>query len=156
MRIHLIAIGTRMPDWISQGFEEYSRRLPRHLELKLVEVPAIARSRAGDVDRARREEGKKLLNRVPENARVVVLTEAGTTLSTRRLATSVEDWLDGGRDVVFLIGGADGLSADCIDRADERWSLSALTFPHQLVRVIVAEQLFRAWSIISHHPYHRD
>lgn len=156
MRIHLIAIGTRTPDWIAQGFEEYARRLPRHLELNLVEVPAITRHKTGDVERARSEEGRKLLGRVPENCRVLALTGAGTTVSTRRLAASVEDWMDGGRDVVMMIGGADGLSTECIDRADESWSLSALTFPHQLVRVILAEQLFRAWSIISNHPYHRD
>jgi 23S rRNA (pseudouridine1915-N3)-methyltransferase len=156
VRIHLIAIGTRMPGWVSRGFEEYARRLPRHLELKLVEVPAIARARAVDVDRARREEGTRLLNRVPGNSRVVALAETGVPLSSGRLAAAVEDWMGGGRDVALMVGGADGLSNDCIERADECWSLSALTFPHPLVRVILAEQLFRAWSIISNHPYHRD
>lgn len=145
----------KMPGWITAGFDEYARRMPRHMELKLVEVPAAGRTRAGDVDRAKKEESARLLDRVPANARVIALDEAGTRLTTRRLAAAMEDWMADGRDAAFLVGGADGLSGACLERADQCWSLSALTFPHALVRVIVAEQLFRAWSIISNHPYHR-
>lgn len=155
MKIYLIAIGTRTPEWVSSGFDEYVRRLPRHLPLELVEVPAVNRTRAADSIRAKREEGSRLLNRVPEDSHLVALNETGTTVTTRHLASVLSTWMGSGRDVAMMIGGADGLSKDCLDRADECWSLSALTFPHALVRVIVAEQMFRAWSIISKHPYHR-
>ena len=144
-----------MPDWVTAGFEEYARRLPRHLDLNLIEVPAAGRTRTGDVEKARKQEGARLLHKVPVNSRVVALDEAGARLGTRRIAATVEEWMGGGRDAAFLVGGADGLSTACLDRADECWSLSPLTFPHALVRIILAEQLFRAWSIISNHPYHR-
>jgi len=155
VKIQLIAIGTRTPGWVSSGFDEYARRLPRHLALELVEVAAVNRNRAADVNRTKREEGSRLLNRVPEDSHLVALTETGTTVTTRCLASVLNTWMGSGRDVAMMIGGADGLSKDCLDRADESWSLSALTFPHALVRVIIAEQMFRAWSIISNHPYHR-
>lgn len=155
MKVRLIAVGTRMPDWVSRGFNEYADRLPRHLLLELVEVPAVPRTKSTDVTRARREEGVRLLNRLKGGSRVVALTEEGSPLSTRRLSVAVSQWMGAGRDASILIGGADGLSNECLDRADECWSLSALTFPHPLVRVIIAEQLFRAWSILSNHPYHR-
>lgn len=144
-----------MPDWVSRGFNEYADRLPRHLLLELVEVPAVPRTKSTDVTRARREEGVRLLNRLKGNSRVVALTEEGSSLSTRRLSVVVSQWMGAARDASILIGGADGLSNECLDRADECWSLSALTFPHPLVRVIIAEQLFRACSILSNHPYHR-
>lgn len=156
MKLYLIAVGTRAPGWISAGFEEYAGRLPRHLEMRLVEVAAAGKTRAGDVDKGRREEGARQLKRVPAGTRIVALDETGATLSTRRLAAILEEWMNEGRDTAFLVGGADGLSEECLDRADERWSLSAMTFPHALVRVILAEQLFRAWSIVSNHPYHRE
>lgn len=156
MKIHLIAIGTRAPGWVSQGFNEYARRLPRHLALELVEVRAPGRTGAGDPAVAKRDEGSRLLKRVPRGCRLVALTEAGTAVSTKRMASALNEWMGSGRDVAIIIGGADGLSDECLSRADDRWSLSALTFPHALVRVIVAEQLFRAWSIISNHPYHRE
>lgn len=156
MKIYLIAIGTRVPGWVSQGVDEYTRRMPRHLAVELVEVPAVNRTKAADIDRTRREEGSRLLNRLPANSHIVALTEDGTSVSTRRLATELSTWMGTGCDVAFMIGGADGLSTECLDRADRCWSLSALTFPHALVRVIVAEQMFRAWTIISNHPYHRD
>lgn len=155
MKVRLIAVGTRMPDWVSRGFNEYAERLPRHLLLELVEVPAVPRTKSTDVARARREEGVRLLSRLKGNSRVVALTEEGSPLSTRRLSVAVSQWMGAGRDASILIGGADGLSNECLDRADECWSLSSLTFPHPLVRVIIAEQLFRAWSILSNHPYHR-
>ena len=145
-----------MPGWIAAGFDEYARRMPRHLELKLVEVPAAGRTRAGDVGKAKKEEGARLLDKVPANAHVVSLDESGTLITTRRLAAALGDWMGAGRDAAFLVGGADGLARSCLERADQCWSLSALTFPHALVRVIVAEQLFRAWSILSNHPYHRN
>jgi 23S rRNA (pseudouridine1915-N3)-methyltransferase len=155
VKVRLIAVGTRMPDWVSRGFNEYADRLPRHLLLELVEVPAVPRTKSTDVTRARREEGVRLLNRLKGNSRVVALTEEGSSLSTRRLSVVVSQWMGAARDASILIGGADGLSNECLDRADECWSLSALTFPHPLVRVIIAEQLFRACSILSNHPYHR-
>jgi len=133
---------------------EYAGRLPRHCSLQLVEVPAVSR-KYGDIGKIRRAEGKRLLGRIPGDCHVVALSEGGVDVSTKMLADALRGWMELGRDVALLVGGADGMSEECRRRADKCWSLSSLTFPHALVRVIVAEQIFRAWSMISNHPYHR-
>jgi 23S rRNA (pseudouridine1915-N3)-methyltransferase len=156
MNIHLIAVGTRMPSWISQGYEDYARRLPRECTLRLVEIPLGRRSRTQSSAPAVEEESRRMLAAVPERSLVVVLDVGGSTWDTPALATRLQEWLLSGRDIVLLVGGPDGLSGDCLRRADLRWSLSALTLPHALVRVVLAEQLYRAWTIISGHPYHRS
>ena len=137
------------------GFNEYARRLPNHLCLKLIQVQAPGRKR-GSIAQVRREEARRILQRVPPSSRVVALAEHGKTFTTRALAEKMECWMQHGLDLAVLVGGADGLDQMCLDQADECWSLSALTFPHALVRVIVAEQVYRAWTILSKHPYHRD
>jgi 23S rRNA (pseudouridine1915-N3)-methyltransferase len=155
MHIHLIAVGTRMPSWISQGYEDYARRLPRECTLRLVEIPLGRRSRSQSPAQAVEEESRRMLAAIPERSLVVALDVGGSDWDTPALATRLQEWLLSGRDIVLLVGGPDGLSVDCLRRADLRWSLSALTLPHALVRVILAEQLYRAWTIISGHPYHR-
>ena len=156
MRIHLIAIGTRMPAWVSQGFQDYAKRLPRECALQLVEIPLSKRRKSLTSEQAAVEEGQQLLAALPKDCTVIALDVRGKSWSTEELAVRLQDWLGSGRDVALLIGGPDGLSADCLERASLKWSLSALTYPHPLVRVILAEQLYRAWTITTGHPYHRS
>ena len=155
MNIYLIAVGSRTPKWIEQGFDHYVQRLPRHCQLKLIEVPAVSRKQGG-INEVRGKEGRRVLDRIPKDCYTVALVESGRSLTTQDLAQTLDDWMQHGRDVALVVGGADGLDEMCLARADECWSLSSLTFPHALVRVIVAEQLYRAWTILSNHPYHRS
>lgn len=160
MKIVLAAVGTRMPGWVDEAFEGYAKRLPPACRLTLREVPtayrgAASRSGAAKSAASVRREGEGLLRAVPSGARIVTLDEQGTTWSTMELAEQLKAWLADGRDTALLAGGPDGLAAECRARADLTWSLSRLTFPHALVRVIVAEQLWRAWSLLHRHPYHR-
>ena len=156
MRIHLIAVGTRMPSWVEQGYREFSKRLPRECSLRLLEIPLGKRSKSQAAARARDEEGQAMLAAIPADCHVVALDVKGRAWSTEDLAARLQDWMASGRDLALLVGGPDGLSPACLERADQRWSLSALTFPHALVRVMLAEQLYRAWTITTGHPYHRS
>lgn len=155
MKIYLVAVGSRTPAWVKEGLRNYVQRMPSYCSLSLVEVPAVRRKH-GDVGKIKREEGRSILARVPKNCHVVALSEEGINISTQGLADALGQWINEGQDIALLIGGADGLSQECHERANCCWSLSSLTFPHALVRVIVAEQVFRAWSILSNHPYHRE
>ena len=155
MRIHLIAAGTRMPAWVSAGFDDYAGRMPPECRLLLKEIALGSSRSGGDTKKAMLEEGEKMLAAVPEGANLIALDVRGKTLATEELAKQLNQWLQEGRDQVLLIGGPDGLAPDCLARATYRWSLSPLTLPHGLVRVVVAEQLYRAWSILKNHPYHR-
>lgn len=150
----MISIGQKMPDWVAAGVREYSSRLPSNF-LQLIELPLATRTKSSDPRRAQAEEGQRLLKAIPAGAHVIALDPGGRTLSTEALAEQLDGWQQDSRDVVFLIGGPDGLTEDCLARSNARWSLSKLTFPHMLVRVILAEQLYRAWSILRNHPYHR-
>jgi len=156
MRIHLIAVGTRLPGWVSAGYREYARRLPRECRLQLVEIAPGRRGKATGLVQAREQECRQMLAALPKDCRVIALDVRGETWSTEDLAGQLQDWLGGGRDVALLVGGPDGLAAACTARADQRWSLSPLTFPHALVRVVLAEQLYRAWTLGTGHPYHRS
>lgn len=156
MRLVLIAVGERVPAWVAQGFEDYARRMPRECALELVEVAAARHGRGASIERAVAEEGRRLLDACPKRSRRVVLDERGQLWRTVDLASKLTGWLQGGSDVALLVGGADGLSAEARAAADETWSLSPLTLPHALVRVLVAEQLYRAWTVIKQHPYHRE
>ena len=155
MHIHLIAGGTRMPAWVTSGYEEYVRRMPRECSLRLVEIPLSKRRKTHSALKSRQEEGKAMLAALPAQATVVALDVRGKTWSTQTLAARLQDWLQAGRNIALLVGGPDGLAEECLARADMRWSLSPLTLPHALVRVLLAEQLYRAWSVIQGHPYHR-
>ena len=156
MRIHLLAVGTRMPAWVVDAYQEYAKRLPRECTLQLVEIPLGKRSKSRGAAQAAEEEGRQLLASLPKDCTVIALDVRGQSWSTEALAGRLQDWLGSGRDVALLVGGPDGLSAACLARADLKWSLSALTYPHSLVRVVLAEQLYRAWTINSGHPYHRS
>lgn len=155
MHARLIAVGTRLPDWVNQGYAEYSGRLGHGLRLELVEIP-VAR-RGGNADRARAiaAEGRRMLAAIEPRDFVVALDVAGGAMATAELARWLEARLAGGRKLVFVIGGPDGTAPDVLTRADFRWSLSPLTWPHGLVRVMLAEQLYRAQSLLKSQPYHR-
>lgn len=155
MRIDLIAVGQRMPSWVSDGFRDFAARLPRECRLHLTEVAAVRRSKGGNTAQALRTESERLLAAVPDHALVIALDIGGESWNSAAVAQQMEHWLQSGRNVALLIGGADGLSAESLARADRRWSLSPLTLPHMLVRILVAEQLYRAWTILKNHPYHR-
>jgi len=155
MNIHLIAVGERMPAWVQDGYGEYARRLPPECALKLVEIAPGRRGKNADIARAVREEGERMLAAIPRGARVVALEVEGRSWDTEQLASQLEGWLAGGQDIALLVGGPEGLAEACRARADQQWSLSPLTLPHPLVRVLLAEQLYRAWSILRGHPYHR-
>ena len=156
MRIHLIAVGTRMPSWVSEGYQEYAKRLPRECRLQLLEVPLSKRHKSMTAAQAKQQEGKAMLAALPKDCTVIALDVSGKSWGTEDLARNLDDWLGSGRDVALLVGGPDGLSPSCLDRADRRWSLSALTYPHPLVRIVLAEQLYRAWTLNTGHPYHRS
>lgn len=155
MRIHLIAVGTRMPDWVIEAYRDYASRCQRDCTLKLIEVSAGKRTKSADLEKIRIEEGERLLAAVPRSCRVVALDVHGKPWSTQQLSGQLQAWMQSGLDIALLVGGPEGLSEDCMQRAEQSWSLSPLTLPHPMVRVIVAEQLFRAWSILNNHPYHR-
>jgi len=155
VQLHLIAVGQRMPDWVQTGYGEYAKRLPTECRLRLVEIAAEKRGKNADLPRLLAREGERMLAAVPKSARVVALAVEGRQWSTGQLAERLTGWLGEGRDIALLVGGPEGLAAECYARSDERWSLSPLTLPHPLVRIIVAEQLYRAWSLLSGHPYHR-
>jgi len=145
-----------MPAWVVAGYQEYSKRLPRECSLQLTEIPPAKRNKSLTPDQARQQEGKAMLAALPKDCLVVALDVPGRSWGTEELSKRLQGWLAGGRDVALLVGGPDGLSKDCLARADLRWSLSALTYPHALVRVVVAEQLYRAWTLGTGHPYHRS
>lgn len=154
MHMRLIAVGDRQPAWVDTAFADYANRLPREWRFALHTI-ATSRRRAAGADAAKAEEGERIGAALQKAERAVMLTGDGTELSTAELAGRLEDWQLDGRDVCFVIGGPDGFSDDCLRRADFRWSLSRLTLPHGLARVLCAEQLYRASSLNEGHPYHR-
>lgn len=155
MHARLIAVGERMPAWVAAGFAEYSKRLSHELPLQLIELKPGARGKGRDDARAMADEGAAMLAALPRGVHVVALDGRGSAWSSEQLAKQLLDWRMAGRDLAFLIGGPDGLARDVLQRADQRWSLGALTLPHMLVRLVVAEQLYRAVTIVNGHPYHR-
>ena len=156
MHLYLIAVGERAPTWVVEGFEEYARRLRRPWMLKLKEIPAERRSRNADIARLVQAEGQRLLAAVPTGWRVVALDPTGQQCDTETLARHLGRWTDEAQNAALLIGGPDGLSADVLEKVNEVWALSALTLAHSVVRVVVAEQVYRAFSIVHGLPYHRS
>ena len=155
MRIKLISVGSKMPGWVEEGYKEYSRRLGQDIKLELVEIPLNRRSKGADVKRLQEKEATQMLAAVGQGDLVVTMEIKGKAWSTEQLADKMGDWLHSGRNVSLLVGGPEGLHPSCMAQADLRWSLSPLTLPHPMVRVIVAEQVYRAWSILQNHPYHK-
>jgi 23S rRNA (pseudouridine1915-N3)-methyltransferase len=155
MRIHLLSVGTRLPQWVDTACEHYARRMPPHCRFQLTEIPAGKRTKGSDIARILREEGERLLAAVPRDCLVIALERTGKKFDTGLLAERMNDWFAGGRDVALLIGGPEGLSPECLAHADMLWSLSDLTLAHPIARVLLAEQLYRAWSILENQPYHR-
>ena len=155
MRVTLVAVGQRMPAWVAQGYAEYSKRLRPRLPLELIEVPAAKRG-SGDLARAMADEGKRLLSSVRPQDHVVALDERGTTRTSLELSRWLGQRLQSGKDLACLVGGADGFAPQVLERANERWSLSSLTLPHALVRIVFVEQLYRAVTLLDGHPYHRE
>ncbi len=155
MQIRLLAVGSRVEDWVTAGFESYRQRLPRQLRLELVEIPLGSRASGGDSRAAVEQEGRRIQQKLRPADYVIALDEHGCQWTSAELAQELERWLAQERRVALLVGGPDGLSAACRASARREWSLSPLTFPHGLVRVLVAEQIYRAWLILQGHPYHR-
>ena len=156
MKLQLVAVGTKMPAWVTTGFQEYQRRFPRDLPLELIEISAGKRGKNADIERILQREGEQMLAAVSKSACIVTLDIPGRPWTTPQLATELERWQMDGRDVAILIGGPEGLAPACKAAAEQSWSLSTLTLPHPLVRVVAAESLYRAWSVNNNHPYHRE
>lgn len=145
-----------MPAWVEQGYKEYASRLSSTVQIELKELPAAKRVRNSVVEKMKQDEGERLLAAVPKGAKIVVLDEHGKSQTTKQLSVMLDDWIQMSQDIAILIGGPDGLSKECIQKADYKWSLSAFTFPHPLVRIILVEQMYRAWTLLNNHPYHRE
>jgi 23S rRNA (pseudouridine1915-N3)-methyltransferase len=160
LKLHILAIGHKPPDWVVAGFEDYARRMPREARIQLTEIKPAPRSRqapsAAAIARILEAEKSRLVAALPPGCVRIALDERGKPLSTADLARRLTAWMQGGRDVAFLIGSADGLDQELKADADLLLSLSAMTLPHAMVRVLLAEQLYRAVSMIQNHPYHRE
>jgi len=155
MQINLISVGNKMPGWVQQGYDEYSKRMPKECSLVLKEVLPGKRGKNSDIARIVRDEGERMIQAIPAKAHVVTLDIPGKPWTTPELSVSMKRWMESGQNIALMIGGPEGLSDSVRDIARESWSLSKLTFPHPIVRILVAEQLYRAWSILKNHPYHR-
>lgn len=155
MKIKLLAVGTKMPAWVTQGYDEYAKRMPHDMQLQLQELSLGFRGKGADLKRAIAKEGEQMLAAIPAQDYVIALDLAGQAWSTQQLAQQCGQWRMAGRNVTLLVGGPDGLAKDCVARADQLWSLSRLTLPHPMVRVLLAEQIYRAWSLLNNHPYHK-
>ncbi|MCH2041396.1 MAG: 23S rRNA (pseudouridine(1915)-N(3))-methyltransferase RlmH [Saccharospirillaceae bacterium] len=155
MKLRLLAVGTKMPAWVEQGYQEYAKRLPSDCALELVEINPGHRAKNTSKEKAMQQEAEALKKAIRPQDHVVALDVKGKPWRTEQLAENLSNWRMQGGDVALLIGGPDGMTQDVLSLAKQRWSLSNLTLPHPLVRVLMAEQLYRAWSILQGHPYHK-
>jgi len=155
LTIHLIVIGDKMPQWVDQGFAEYQKRIRGRMALNLVQLPAIKRGKNVDIDRVIAEEDRRLLAAVPPRCVTIALDRKGMRLSTIKMSEKMNDWLQQGDQVALLVGGPEGLSQSLVGQCDSCWSLSAMTFAHPVVRVVLAEQVYRCFTILEGLPYHR-
>jgi 23S rRNA (pseudouridine1915-N3)-methyltransferase len=155
MKLTILAVGDKLPAWAEAAVAEYVKRMPREARIEVVAIRPEKRS-GQPADRIKSAEGTRILEKLPAGARPVALDEHGRELDTRELARTLDGWLHSGRDTALIIGGADGLAPEVLARAELTLSLSRLTLPHALARVLLAEQLYRAWSLLANHPYHRD
>lgn len=155
MDITILAIGQQMPDWVDQACNQYKSRVTGQCRLEFKSIPAKKRGKGADISRILKDEGSALVAAIPERSHVIALERKGKSVDSQKLATVLERCMMEGQGLVFLIGGPEGLSRECQDQAHEKWSLSALTMAHPVARVVMAEQVYRAWSIINNLPYHR-
>jgi 23S rRNA (pseudouridine1915-N3)-methyltransferase len=155
MKLTILAVGDKLPDWAEKAVAEYVKRMPREARVEVVPIRPEKRS-GQSAERIKALEGSRILEKYPAGARLVAMDEHGRELTTRQLAESLGEWMQSGRDTCLVIGGADGLGQEVLQRAELTMSLSRLTLPHALARVLLAEQLYRAWSVLAGHPYHRD
>jgi len=156
MVIHFITVGQKMPKWVQDGYAEYAKRLPKSCALNLIELPMAQRGKTGSADKYKAEEAKKILSAIPKGSQLIILDEHGQQVTTKGLADKLEEWLGSGQDIALVVGGPDGLEQSLIQQAKWKWGLSKLTMPHPMVRILVAEQIYRAYSVINNHPYHRE
>ena len=156
MQINIVAVGKRQADWVDKGVNEYIKRFPPELKVQLHQVAAVKRNRNNSRENITRQEAERISSHIPTNHRLVVLDEKGKPLDTLALSGKIESWMQQGINASFVIGGADGVDESLRQQADELLSLSAFTFPHGLARIVLVEQLYRAWSVLRNHPYHRQ
>jgi len=156
MFINLVCVGTKMPNWVTNACDEYTKRLTRDVKLKIIEVEAYRRSKTVSADKIKQEEAKKLKLAIPKNNYLIALDVKGKSWSTEELSRQMEQWQHLGKDVSLLVGGADGLEPTLLNSCSKVWSLSELTYPHPIVRIVISEQIYRAWSMLNNHPYHRE
>ncbi len=155
MRVRILAVGTKMPAWVQEGTQDYLKRFPREWSVEFVELPLGHRGKNADTKKAIAKEGEAMLAAIDPRERVIALDVKGKSWSTEHLSQQMQDWQMQGDNVVLLVGGPDGLAPECLAKAQQKWSLSDLTLPHPLVRVLLAEQLYRGWTILKNHPYHK-
>lgn len=156
MKITIVAVGNKMPKWVEEGVDAFIKRFPSDMPVVFKEITPARRTKNADIARITAMEGDAMLAAIGDGKRIVTLEVTGKPWDTNQLAKQLDSWKMDGRDVALLIGGPEGLSPKCISAAEQRWSLSALTLPHPLVRIIVTESLYRAWSVTQNHPYHRE
>ena len=156
MKLLIVSVGHKMPDWITAGFNEYAKRMPREARIELLEIKPEPRSTGKNTAQIMEAEAQRILAALPQNCLRIVLDERGAQPTTRHLAAQMQDWMRAGRDVAFIIGGADGLHESVKRAAQQMMALSSLTLPHAMVRVLLAEQLYRVHSMMHNHPYHRE
>tara|TARA_R110002072_G_scaffold21902_1_gene77120 strand:+ start:7215 stop:7685 length:471 start_codon:yes stop_codon:yes gene_type:complete len=156
MRIDLIAVGKRMPAWIETAVKEYSKRLPKNIQFKIIEITPAIRGKNNIAENFKQQEQKKIETTLSPDSIIICLDEKGKSISSQQLADQLQTWNDEQQHVSIIIGGADGLSDELKEKSNQMWSLSKMTLPHGLVRVMLAEQLYRAWTITQNHPYHRE
>ena len=156
MKLLILAVGTRMPDWVEEAYGDFAKRMPRECPIELREIKAEPRTTGKTVEAMMAAEAARIRAALPARCRKVILDERGTEATTKLWAQKLGDWMGGGEDVVFIIGGPDGLDPELKAEADERYRISGLTLPHAMVRVLLAEALYRAHSLHKGHPYHRE
>lgn len=156
MKLIIVSVGHKMPDWITIGFNEYTKRMPREAQISLLEIKPEPRTTGKTMAQIMEAEAQRIISALPQNCRRIALDERGAQPTTRQLAAQMQDWMREGGDVAFIVGGADGLHESVKQAAQQLMAMSALTLPHAFVRVLLAEQLYRAHSLLHNHPYHRE
>ena len=156
MKLFILAVGNKMPEWITKGYLEYAKRMPRETAIALVEIKPEPRTTGKSVAQIMEAEAQRIESAMPKDVTRIVLDERGAHLTTKQMSQKMQDWLGSGHDVAFIIGGADGLHESVRSGAHQLLALSALTLPHGMVRILLAEQLYRAYSLLHNHPYHRE